>query len=251
MTNKWEGYAILCDMDGVIISIKERWIKPFEHALSKVKPDYDQEALKEKAPSLLLAHGGRSKKIWLRGIKKVCAIAGLSKFQTFRVLFNLSFMLITLKRFKIVPFEGVAETLEELKEMGFKLALVTTASNFTVRRLKRKYPEIYYKYDAVFTRNDVRFTKPFPDQLLKAIEKLKVSKNKCIMIGDLITDIQAGKNAGVKTVSVVSEFPFITKFLLASVEPDYQIDSFNKLPEIVPEIFAEIEEEGKNKKTSN
>ncbi|UJG44861.1 MAG: HAD family hydrolase [Candidatus Heimdallarchaeum endolithica] len=234
---KWEGYAILCDMDGVIISIKERWIKPFEKALRKVKQDIDEHALKEQAPSLLLTHGGRSKKIWLRAIFKVCSYAGLSRFQSLRVIINIGLMLLKPKNFKIVPFDEVEQTLQNLKDLGFKLALVTTASNFTIRRLKKLYPEIHSKYDFIFTRNDVKFTKPFPDQLNLAIKKLEVERNKCVMIGDLMTDILAGKNAGVKTVAILSEYPFITEALLSSVEPDHMIESFSLLPDYLNDIF--------------
>ncbi len=234
---KFEGYAILCDMDGVIISIKERWIDPVESALRKVKHDIDKEKIKNEVPKLLLSQVGKSTYLWVRVIKSICKAVGLTRFQIFRFLVKLAEMMITQKHFHIVPFEGVEETLLKLRSMGFKLALVTTASKFTIRKLKKRFPNIYYSYDIILTRNDVKFTKPFPEQLIKAMDKLKVTKDKCLMIGDLQTDVIAGKNAGVKTVAVHSEFPFITKYLLEHIQPDYQIESFNDLPEIVGLIF--------------
>ncbi len=58
----WTKHGILCDMDGVIISLYARWIKPFETLISRINPDFNREAIIEKASSLLLGHGGRNKK---------------------------------------------------------------------------------------------------------------------------------------------------------------------------------------------
>ncbi len=233
----WGNYAILCDMDGVIISLYARWVKPFETLISRINPNFDREAIIEKASSLLMGHGGRNRRIMFRGIKKVCEIGRLTKLQTYRMYANLLWMVITRKKFEIVPLDGVEETLLLLKKMGLRLALVTTASNYTTKRLKRKYPEIYNQFEYVLSRNDVQFTKPFPDQLVSAMKKLRVNAENTVMVGDLITDIVAGKNAGVKTVAVLSEFPDITKLLLESVEPDFFIDSFSELPDYLKLIF--------------
>lgn len=234
----WSNYAILSDMDGVIISLQARWIDPFEQVISSVKPDYDKQAIIDSISSLLVGYAGKSKLIMLKVLYTACRIAGLSIWQTFLVTVKLSFMLITRKKFKIVPLEGVLETLEQLKNMGFKLALVTTASSFTVRRLKRKHPEIYYSFDAVFSRNDVKLTKPFPDQLLLALDKLSVPPKNAVMCGDLLTDIQAGKSAGVKTIAVLTEFPEIGKMLLEGIDPDFIVDSFSDVPKLIPAIFT-------------
>ena len=233
----WTKHGILCDMDGVIISLYARWIKPFETLISRINPNFNREAIIEKASSLLLGHGGRNKRIMFRGIKKVCEIGELTKLQKYRVYVNLLWMVITRKKFEIVPLDGVEETLLLLKKMGLRLALVTTASNYTTKRLKRKYPEIYNRFEYVLSRNDVQFTKPFPDQLVSAMKKLRVNAENTVMVGDLITDILAGKNAGVKTVAVLSEFPEITKLLLESVEPDFFINSLSELPDYLPLIF--------------
>ena len=49
-------------------------------------------------------------------------------------------------------------------------------------------------------------TKPFPDPLLFAAEKLAVPIENCLMIGDTVTDIRAAKAAGAQSLSVLCGF---------------------------------------------
>ncbi len=236
--SSWKSYALLFDMDGVLISLKSRWIDPIEEVISKVKPNYDLDTITRESPSLALVTGGRSSLLMLQGILQVCKVAGLNNFQTFRVIIRLSSMLITRKKFKIVPFEGVTNILKNLGGMGFKLALVTSASKYTVRHLKKQFPDLYNKFDCVVTRNDVKLTKPFPDQIHKALKKLQINKEKAVIIGDFASDIKAGKNAGIRTVAVLSEYPQINKKILEKANPDFIVDNISEIPEMLSDIFV-------------
>jgi len=44
MNPTWNGYALLCDLDGVIVSIHKKWVEPVEKIISNIKPDFDREA---------------------------------------------------------------------------------------------------------------------------------------------------------------------------------------------------------------
>lgn len=235
--SSWQDYAILFDMDGVILSLKARWIDPLEEVISSIKPDYNRETIAEKSSSLLLVHGGRSSQQMLKGMIQVCEVCGLSRFQTVRAMLKLGRMLIARKKFRLIPLKGVKDTLEYLKKIGFNIALVTSASKSAVRSLRRQYPEIHEKFDFIYTRNDVKSTKPSPDQLIKALKDLNVEKDKTVMVGDFITDIIAGKGAGVKTVAVLSEYPEVNRFPLESVEPDIIINDITEIPNILIQIF--------------
>ncbi|MHA1684888.1 MAG: HAD family hydrolase [Candidatus Heimdallarchaeaceae archaeon] len=235
--NAWNNYAILCDMDGVIISIKERWVKPFEQILSRIAPNFDRSKVEASISSLIMGYGGKKKLLMVRVLYQICKLAGLSRLQIFRVYVTVGFALLFGNKFKIVPIEGVFETLLLLKDAGFKLALVSSASNFTIKRLKKHHPELYDLFDVVLTRKSVELTKPFPDQLELALKKLNVAKSNAVMVGDLITDIFAGKNAGIKTVAVLCEFPDITKTMLEAANPDFLIPCFKDILKILPELF--------------
>ena len=233
----WQDYAFLFDMDGVLISLKARWINPLEEIFSKIKPDFNREAISKQSSSLLLVHGGRTNVLMIQGILEVCNVGGLNFIQKIRVLVRLSFVLMRRKKFPIIPLNGSIDTLKELKEMGFKLALVTSASRFTARRLKRYHPELHNKFQCIVTRGDVRFTKPYPDQLLIALEKLEVEKSKAAMVGDFTSDVYAGKNAGIKTIGVLGEFPEMNRVLLESSNPDIILKDITEIPQIISQFF--------------
>jgi HAD superfamily hydrolase (TIGR01509 family) len=235
--SNWENYAILFDMDGVILSLKSRWIDPLEKIISTIKPDYNRAAIEEKSSSLLLVHGGRSSTFMFKGIIQICQVCGLNRLQTVRVIFRLGLMLMSRKKFRIVPLNGVFETLQYLKNQGFSLALVTSASKITTRALKKHFPDIYNKFDCIYTRNDVKLTKPNPDQILLALDNLNIEKDKAAMVGDFITDIMAGKGAGIKTIAILGEYPEVNRFPLESVEPHIIINDITEIPNILLQIF--------------
>jgi len=235
--SSWQDYALLFDMDGVLISLKARWINPIEEIISKIKPDFNRDAISKQSSSLLLVHGGRTNLLMLQGIIEVCDVGGLNFIQKLRVLARLSFVLIRRKKFPIIPLKGSIATLKKLKEMGFRMALVTSASRFTIRRLKKDFPGIHDKFQCIVTRSDVRFTKPYPDQLLIALNKMGVVKSKAAMVGDFTSDVFAGKNAGIKTIGVLGEFPEINKVLLEGSNPDVILSDVTRIPEVVYQLF--------------
>lgn len=49
-------------------------------------------------------------------------------------------------------------------------------------------------------------TKPWPDPVLWAAEKMNIAPENCLMIGDTTVDIRSGKAAGAQTVGVLSGF---------------------------------------------
>ncbi|NPD89437.1 MAG: HAD family hydrolase [Asgard group archaeon] len=237
-TSSWNNYCILFDMDGVLISLKARWIDPVEQIIEKIHPDFDRNKIAQHAPSLMLIHGGRSANIMFKGILEICKIGGLSKFQTFRVLVRLFFSILSKKKWPIVPFEGTFVTLKQLREMDFNLALITSASRYTLRRVKREYPSIYGAFDCIVTRNDVRFTKPSPEQILIALEKLSIQNENSVVVGDFMSDIQAGKNVGTKTIGVLSEFTEISQSYIESTNPDLIVSSITEIPTLLPKVFS-------------
>jgi len=236
--NNLQNYGILFDMDGVLISLVARWINPVEEIITSVNPNFDRERIRDEGSSLRLIQGGK-KSLWLiKGITQICKLGGLSRFQTLRVITIVGLRAITRKRFPIIPLEGAVETLDSLKKMGFKLALVTSASKFTIKKLEKEYPAIYNKFDTIVTRSDVKFTKPSPDQLNAALMNLRVEKQYAVMVGDFVSDILAGKNAGIKTVAVLGEFAELSRPILESANPDLIIINVTELPKYLLHLFA-------------
>ena len=100
----------------------------------------------------------------------------------------------------ISPFPGSAETLEQLRAKGVKIAGITSRTFNT--RLVLDSAGIYHLFDVVITGDDVKNYKPHPEGLYKALNHLSITSARAIMMGDAMDDILAGKNAGIKTIGV-------------------------------------------------
>jgi HAD superfamily hydrolase (TIGR01509 family) len=61
-------------------------------------------------------------------------------------------------------------------------------------------------FSVVVTSQTVRHTKPFPEPMLYAAEKLNISPENCLMVGDTSVDIRAAKLAGMQSVGVLCGF---------------------------------------------
>lgn len=71
---------------------------------------------------------------------------------------------------------------------------------------------------------DVTKVKPDPEPVLLALERLKMPKEKALMIGDNYHDILAGKNAGIKTAGVA--WSIKGEEYLRQFQPDYIFASY-------------------------
>jgi beta-phosphoglucomutase len=102
---------------------------------------------------------------------------------------------------EIKPFEGIPDCLRQLKQ-HFKLAMVSGSNAKTVGKVVTKFfPNCF---DAVITGSDLERGKPDPDPFLKALEKLDLTKNECIVIENAPLGITAAKRAGLYCVAVAS-----------------------------------------------
>ena len=61
-------------------------------------------------------------------------------------------------------------------------------------------------FDVIITGLSADHTKPYPDPVLLAAQKMGVPPESCLMIGDTTVDIRAGKSAGAQTVGVLCGF---------------------------------------------
>ena len=100
----------------------------------------------------------------------------------------------------ITPYLGIKDVLENLRQRGVKLAVVTDAENgHAISRLKKAGLQRYF--DVVISADMTGKRKPEPDSLLLALNKLGVKAEEAAIVGDsLRRDIEAGKRLGMLTV---------------------------------------------------
>lgn len=96
-------------------------------------------------------------------------------------------------------FDGMRETLDELKSRGYLLAVLSNKKNkFVQPIITQIFGEGYF--DLVCGWDEIRPKKPEPDSLLSILDELGVEKRDTWMIGDLPADYRVSVNAGVNHV---------------------------------------------------
>jgi N-acetyl-D-muramate 6-phosphate phosphatase len=108
----------------------------------------------------------------------------------------------TTKNFLLVP--GVDEMLAALKGR-YPMAIVSARHEKSTMRFLEQFDIVKY-FDVIVTGLSAPHTKPFPDPIFLAAQKMGVKPSECLMIGDTTVDIRAGKSAGAQTVGVLCGF---------------------------------------------
>ncbi len=99
------------------------------------------------------------------------------------------------------PLPGARELLLRLREHGVRLVVGTSADERELDQLLRQ-AKVDDLFDAVTTASEVAQSKPAPDVILRALQKLGLPKHDVVMIGDTPYDVTAAKRAGIRTVAL-------------------------------------------------
>jgi hypothetical protein len=94
-----------------------------------------------------------------------------------------------------------------------------------------EYFKIRDRFLAIIGGETVPHKKPHPEPVLKSLEILKATAGSAVMIGDGLTDVQAGKAAGLKTCAVT--YGFKPRADLVRENPDFIIDSILDLKKVI------------------
>ena len=125
-------------------------------------------------------------------------------------------------------YQGVAETLEKLN--AFPKAVITNKPHdFSVKILEGF--GVLRHFEFVCGGDSFPERKPSPVPLLKTLESLNCLPSESLMIGDSWVDIEAGKNALMKTCGCV--FGFRGRAELEKTGADFLIEKFSALPQIL------------------
>ncbi|MDP1714605.1 MAG: HAD family hydrolase [Anaerolineales bacterium] len=106
------------------------------------------------------------------------------------------------KEFLLIP--GVDEMLKQLHGR-YPMAVVSARDEGGTLAFLKKFDLLKY-FDVIITGLSAEHTKPYPDPILLAAQKMKTSPENCLMIGDTTVDMRAGKSAGAQTVGVLCGF---------------------------------------------
>jgi HAD superfamily hydrolase (TIGR01509 family) len=92
--------------------------------------------------------------------------------------------------------EGAREVLERLHSHGVLLGVASNKfGRFSRGALTHLGAADYFK--SVIGAGDVSRNKPFPDMIHAALKEMNLLPEEVVLVGDTLTDIEAGKKAGV------------------------------------------------------
>jgi pyrophosphatase PpaX len=206
--------TLLFDLDGTLIDTNELIISSFIHTLNHYYPD--QYKREDVLPFMGPPLADTFMKIDSERVDEM-----IERYRKY----NLENHDLLVKE-----FDGVYETIQELHEQGYKMAIVSTKIRDTVIKGLR-LTKLDKFFDVVVGLDDVNHAKPDPEPLQKALQQLGSTPDEALMIGDNSHDILGGKNAGTKTAGVA--WSAKGKEYLAQFEPDYMLEHIQDLFDIL------------------
>jgi HAD superfamily hydrolase (TIGR01509 family) len=104
---------------------------------------------------------------------------------------------------EVQTMEGSRELIEDLRTAGDRVVLASSAKEWEVEH----YIQLLDAAEIVddwTTSADVERTKPKPDLLRAALDKVGGEPDDAILVGDTVWDVEAAKRAGIETLAVLT-----------------------------------------------
>lgn len=110
----------------------------------------------------------------------------------------------------ILIYEGIDESLQQLKERGYRLAIVTQKNEKFINNMLAVYHQIGSQFDAVCATNVEReMTKT--DMLRKVCADLDTPPQEAVFVGDSYVDAIAAEEAGIDFAAALYGWGFRSK----------------------------------------
>ena len=192
--------GLLFDVDGTLRDTDDHWVERFNRLLSPLAGLFADHDPRRFARWLVMAIETPTNFLY-----SLADRLGIDK-----PLFNFVNWLFqrrrarrkALDRFWIIP--GIREMLASLHEK-FPMAIVSARDEKTTLAFLDLF-ELTPFFDAIITVNSCEHTKPFPEPIILAAKSLGLLPEDCLMVGDTIVDVKAGRLAGAQTAAVLCGF---------------------------------------------
>ena len=243
MSQKTTQIGIIFDLDGTLLDSKDFFL----HNIPKKIADYygvEFSPLKqEKIASLFFDVFGGQK--------------GTGKFLVVKVMWNVAkkFGVPWYKRFKFLKithdiyhqglseihlFKNVENTLNILSEKYDIIFGINTTGSYVevLERFEGRMEFLERFSNSIITRDRVKNIKPSPEGIITLSNKWGIPINRIVMVGDMESDIGAGKSAGAITIGVTSGF--YTKEMMEEVNPDIILSDVTQIPDNMEFILKKM-----------
>lgn len=205
--------TILFDLDGTLIDTNELILTSFQHTFDYYDLHFSREEI--------LQFNGPPLRETFQAVNPELADEMIRVYREHNIKHHDAL---------VEAFPGVVETVATLHRKGFGLGIVTAKVDQTVE-MGLKLTGLDGFFNTVVTANDVVHSKPHPEPVIKAMNELKADLQTTIMVGDNFHDIEAGKNAGIRTAGVA--WSHKGRDFLESFKPTYMLEKIEDLLEIV------------------
>ncbi|MFX1311767.1 MAG: HAD family hydrolase [Promethearchaeota archaeon] len=227
---KLENYkGIIFDLDGVIYDITEAIKKAVDDGIEKYQlQNFNRDDVMEEIAHLIEEIQNYSvPKIILNSYEllKIQFLEGISFFKKLRIAIFLFNQFNKYKDAESTIFKGVDKLISKLSK-HVNLAILTNNKSQYAEEILEKFKLSDY-FGTIIGFNEVTEVKPNPDGILKILDKWKLKPKEAIFIGDMTTDIEAGKAANVKMICVASGLA--KKETLLAHQPDILVDNTTQL----------------------
>ncbi len=231
MSQDHKQIGMIFDLDGTLLDSKDFFLHDIP---KKISDHFGVELKQEKIASLLFdvigGQKGGGKFLVLKIMWKVAKKFGVPWYK------RINFLKITKDVYsqgisKIPLIEGVENTLIKLSEnYNIVFGINTTGSYAEVLdRFKGRMEFLDQFSDSIISRDKVKYIKPSPEGIQILSNKWNIPMNRIIMVGDMKSDIVAGKSAGAITIGVTSGF--YSKEMMEKVNPDMLLSDITQIPD--------------------
>ena len=127
-------------------------------------------------------------------------------------------------------YPGVKEVLAHYHQAGKTLAIATQKAEPITHSILAGLGIKQY-INLVIGPESVTHRKPHPESILKILQQTGTDPGRLIFVGDMVTDIQAGKAAGVITCAVT--YGLGQRVDLEAAQPDFLINQLMELCDLI------------------
>ncbi|MBQ9061201.1 MAG: HAD-IA family hydrolase [Eubacterium sp.] len=125
-----------------------------------------------------------------------------------------------------VPYPGIMELLEELRQRGIRTAVISNKPDAAVQILADElFPGLF---DFAAGEKPGTARKPAPDLVLETADAMQLKAEEILYVGDSEIDLQTAANAGMDCAAVT--WGFRNREMLTKLQPAYLIDDTAGLP---------------------